>query len=170
MTANASFFGHAVYDDCKALMDASAALDIREVDFFRLAFRRWFGHDMRTADLERAFAAYMFGNVVPSWARHFSRAVLADAASGRLNPARLGALPFKRQPPPHRHGRLFVGATLALFVIYCVGLTGAVDDPQTSAPLPCYGGPGLMFVAELAHAIGGTPPPACPPLDQRRRR
>jgi len=153
----------AVAEDCTAVMDAASALDVREVDFFRLAFRRWFGRDVSAPALERAFAAYMFRKLVPSWARHFSRAVLADAAAGRLDPAALGALMYKRQPPPPRHARLYVGITLAVLVVYCVALMRISYDPQTSAPFPCYGGPGLPFVVDLAHAISGTPPPKCPP-------
>lgn len=167
MSGNMSFTETTADDDCKTLMDATAALDIREIDFFRLAFRRWHGRDIPAPDLERAFAAYMFRNVVPSWARHFSRIVLVAAAAGRLNPAELGAPKFAYQPPP-RHGRLYVGVTLAVLVFYCVALTRIGYDPQTSAPLPCYGGPGLTFVAGLAHAVGGTPPPKCPPAADSR--
>ena len=71
-------------DDCTAVLDAAAVLDMREIDFFRLAFRRWFGRDVRDSEIERVFAAYMFRNIVPPWARHFSRHVLARAADGRL--------------------------------------------------------------------------------------
>ncbi len=162
MSAARPASGIAADGDCKALMDASAALDVREVDFFRLAFRRWFGRDIVAADLERGFAAYMFDNVVPPWARHFSRLVLADAAAGRLDPVRLGAMAYRRQPPAPRHGAVYVGATLAVFLFYCVSLTLVRDDALTSAPLPCYGGPGFQFAAAVAHAFSGTPPPACP--------
>jgi hypothetical protein len=154
----------AMVKDCRTVMDAAAALDLREVDFFRLAFRRWFGRDASAPVLERAFAAYMFGNVVPAWARHFSRVVLTDAAAGRLDPIRLGVMAFKHQPPPPRHGRLYVGVTLAVLLFYCAALLRISYDPQTSAPLPCYGGPGMKFVTDLAHAVSGTPPPKCGPV------
>jgi hypothetical protein len=148
-------------EDCRAVMDASSALDLREVDFFRLAFRRWFGRDIRGPELERAFAAYMFRKAVPPWTRHFSRLVLVLSARGRLDPARLGALPFQRQPPPHPKGRVYVGATLAVIALFLVGLLNTSYDPETSAPLPCYGGPGLKFASDVAHAISGRPPPSC---------
>ncbi len=83
-------------DDCEAVLDAAAILDMREIDFFRLAFRRWFGRDIRQSALERVIAAYMFRNIVPPWTRHFSRHVLARAAEGRLNAAELGALRYTR--------------------------------------------------------------------------
>jgi hypothetical protein len=155
-------------EDCKAVIDAALALDVREVDFFRLAFRRWFGRDASPPVLERAFAAYMFRKIVPEWARHFSRIVLADAAAGRLEPARLGAMTYRRQAPPHRHGKLYVGLTLVAVLFYCVALLRISYDPQTSAPLPCYGGPGLKFWAGLAHGVSGAPSPKCPPAGQPR--
>ncbi len=148
-------------EDYRAVMDAAAALDVREIDFFRLAFRRWFGRDGSAPVLERAFAAYMFRKIVPSWARHFSRVVLADAAAGRLDAARLGAAAFRRPPPAPRHGRLYVGATLAVVLCYCVALLRISYDPGTSAPLPCYGGPGMKFAVEVAHAVSGKPLPKC---------
>jgi len=148
-------------EDWRAVMDAAAALDVREIDFFRLAFRRWFGRDASAPILERAFAAYMFRKVVPSWARHFSRIVLAAAADGGLNPVAFGALEYRRPPPAPRHGRLYVGATLAVVLCYCVALLRISYDPGTSAPLPCYGGPGMKFAAEVAHAFSGKPLPKC---------
>lgn len=158
----------AAAEDCKAVIDAAQALDVREVDFFRLAFRRWFGRDASPSVLERAFAAYMFCKIVPEWARHMTRVVLADDAAGRLDPARLGAMVYRRQPPPHRHGRLFVGLTLVAVLFYCVALLRISYDPQTSAPLPCYGGPGFKLWAEMAHAVSGKPLPECPPAPRAR--
>ena len=38
-------------DDCTAVLDAAAILDMREIDFFRLAFRRWFGRDVRDSTI-----------------------------------------------------------------------------------------------------------------------
>jgi hypothetical protein len=145
-------------------MDAASALDVREVDFFRLSYRRWFGRDVRARDLERVFSAYMFRQDVPSWVRHFSREVLTLAERGRLDPARLGALQFKRQPPPHPNGRVYVGATLAVIVFFCAALVNAGRNPETIRPLPCYGGPGLKLASDLAHAIGGRSPPSCAPM------
>ena len=148
-------------DDCTAVLDAAAVLDMREIDFFRLAFRRWFGRDVRDSEIERVFAAYMFRNIVPTWTRHFSRHVLARAADGRLDAAELGALKYTRPPPPPRHGRFYVGITAALMVLYCVALLNVSYDPGTSAPMPCYGGPGFRFISDLAHAVGGKEPPSC---------
>lgn len=132
-------------DDCRTAIDAAAALDIREIDFFRLAFRRWHGREITQSTLERVFAAYMFQKIVPSWTRHLSRDVLARVAAGRLNLAELGALKYRRHPPPPRHGGLYVGMTAALMLLYCVALLDISYDPQTSAPMPCYGGAGVQI-------------------------
>lgn len=161
MKANPPIPGRRAPDDHGAVMDAASALDVREVDFFRLSYRHWFGRDVRERDLERVFAAYMFRQDVPSWVRHFSRQVLALAERGGLDAARLGALQFKRQPPPHPNGRVYVGATLAVIVLFCAALVNAGRGPETAAPLPCYGGPGLKLASDLAHAISGRPPPSC---------
>lgn len=150
-------------DDCVAVIDAASALDVREIDLFRLAYRRWFGREIVPVALERSFAAYMFRKVVPSWVRHFSRDVLARAAAGRLDPARLGANAYLRQPPAPRHGRLYVGLTAVAIVLYCIALLEISYDPRTSAPMPCYGGPGFKILSTIAHAVSGKAPPRCAP-------
>lgn len=155
-------------NDFKAVMDASSALDVREIDFFRLSYRQWFGRDAGKANLERAFSDYMFRQDVPPWVRHFSRKVLRLAGRGRLDPATLGALQFKMQPPPHPHGRLYVGLTLAVMVFYCAALVNAGQGSRTSMPLPCYGGPGLKVASDLAHAISGRAPQSCAPTQGDR--
>ena len=155
-------------DDCNAVLDAAAILDMREIDLFRLAFRRWFGREVGDSQIERVFAAYMFQNIVPPWTRHFARHVLARAAEGRLNAAELGALKYTRPPPPPRHGRFYVGITAALMVLYFVALLNVSYDPGTSAPMPCQGGPGFRFISDLAHAVSGTEPPSCEALEDSR--
>ncbi len=154
-------------DDCEAVLDAAAALDIREIDFFRLAFRRWFGRDIRQSALERLFADYMFRNVVPHWTRHLSRQVLARAGDGEPDGAEFGALKYLRQPPAPRHGRLYAGLTAAVIVLYCVALLNVSYDPETSAPIPCYGGPGFKLFAAFAHGISGKAPPTCEAANPR---
>jgi hypothetical protein len=143
------------------VLDAAGVLDMREVDFFRLAFRRWFGRDIRDSEVERVFAAYMFRNIVPPWTRHFARHVLARATEGRLDAAELGALKYTRPPPAPRHGRIYVGITAALMVLYFLGMVNASYDPGTSAPMPCQGGPGFRFISDMAYAVSGKEPPSC---------
>ena len=49
----------------------------------------------------------------------------------------------------------------AMMVLYCVALLDISYDPQTSAPMPCYGGPRFKVIAEMAHAIAGKELPHC---------
>ena len=96
-------------DDSRDAMDAAAAMGMREIDFFRLAFRRWDGHDIENGRLERAFANYMFHEETPHWVRHFAREVIELRDAGGLDPSRLGAEDFRRQVPLPRRPRLTVG-------------------------------------------------------------
>ena len=53
------------------------------------------------------------------------------------------------------------GITAALMVLYCVALLSISYNPGTSAPMPCYGGPGFRFLSDMAHAVSGKEPPSC---------
>ena len=129
--------------------------------FFRLAYWRWSGREAEEKKLERAFVAYMFQQTVPAWVRHFGRDVLARDAAGKLDVAELGALKYQRRPQPHRHGAIYMGLMAAMTVFYCAALLDVSYDPQTSAPMPCYGGPGFKIISDIAHAVGGKTPPDC---------
>ncbi len=154
-------------DDCVVVLDAAAALDIREIDFFRLAFRRWFGRDIRQPALERLFADYMFRRVVPHWTRHLSRQVLARAGDGGPDAAEFGALKYLDQPPPPRHGRLYAGLTAAAIVLYCAALLNVSYDPETSAPMPCHGAPVFKLFVAWTDGVSGKAPPTCEAANPR---
>ena len=147
--------------DCQFVIQAAGALRLKEFDFFRLAYRRWWGREAPEKALERTFAAYMFHQNVPVWVRHFSRDVLSRDAAGRLNAAELGALKYRHHSPPHRNGPLYIGLMGAMMVLYCVALMDISYDPQTSAPMPCYGGPGFKVISEVVHAVAGKDLPNC---------
>ena len=161
-------------DDARRAMDAATALDLREIDFFRLAYRRWYGRDIPSRQLELAFADYMFHREVPIWVRHFSRQVFEREESGALDPLALGAGRYKRRvPPPPRYGKFAVALTIGVFVLYSFVLMDTSYHPQTSAPMYCQGGGGLKFFADMAHAISGKERPPCDRLDsasQRRKK
>jgi len=40
-------------------------------------------------------------------------------------------------------------------------------DPETSAPMPCYGGPGFKVISEMAYAVAGKRPPPCETVKER---
>ena len=58
-------------DDARRALDAATAVDLREIDFFRLAYRRWYGRGIRPNLLAHAFAEYMFHRRVPVSVRPF---------------------------------------------------------------------------------------------------
>ncbi len=159
-----SFIWPPVPPDFGAVMKAAEALGVSEYDFFRLAFRRWWGKEADEITLERIFVAYMFQQAVPTWVRHLTRDVISQTADGKLDAAKLGALKYKRRLPPSRHGGLYLGLMAALTVLYCVALLDISYDPGTSAPMPCYGRLGFKNISGMAHAVSGKQPPSCEEL------
>lgn len=148
-------------EDSRSVMDAAAALRVREYDLFRLAWRRWWGRDPDDKALERFFVTYMFRHVVPPWARHFCREVLAREKEGRLDPADFGVDPAARRESPPRFGKAYVAAVLAVALVLYPALLSTTYEPETPAPLACEAGPGLKVFAGLAHALAGREPPGC---------
>ena len=76
--------------DVDSVLSATAMLDITEWDFFNLAYDRWHGRPAAEDVMEPIFAAYMFDNVVPVWARHFARMVERRYRRGTLDRHALG--------------------------------------------------------------------------------
>ncbi len=147
--------------DLAKIIRAADKLGISEYDFFHLAFRRWTGREPDVHMLEKIFVDYMFQQTVPLWVRHLVREVRARDTEGRLNPVELGAMKYRKRQSPPQHGRLCVGAMAAAMVLYVIALTEISYDPETSAPMPCYGGPGFKVISEMAYSISGKDPPLC---------
>ena len=76
--------------DVDSVLTATALLDITEWDFFNLAYNRWHGEPAAATVMEPIFAAYMFNDVVPLWARHFARLVERLYRRGVLDRRALG--------------------------------------------------------------------------------
>lgn len=76
--------------DVDSVLSATALLDITEWDFFNLAYNRWHGRPAAAGVMEPIFAAYMFQDVVPVWARHFARLVERLYRRGTLDRHSLG--------------------------------------------------------------------------------
>ena len=153
--------------DLGDVIRSAEALNISEYDFFRLAFRRWSGREPEDKALERLFVDYMFYQTVPHWVRHLTRDVNARVMEGRLDLAEIGALDYRHRPPLPRHGRRCVGLLVAATVLYSVALMSVTYDPETSAPMPCYGGPGFKVISEMAYAVIGKRSPSCETLKER---
>ena len=151
------------------ILEAAALLEVKEFDLFALAHRWWFGRRLGQQALERVFANYMFGGVVPPWARHYAREILRELASAAPDLARLGFERPPRHARPPRHGRLIVAATAVIFALFYALLLESVADPtrwtttpRTEAAWSCQGGgPGLAFLESLAYALSGRTRPAC---------
>jgi len=150
-------------DDSRQANDAAAAMGMREIDFFRLAYRRWNGHDLEDDRLERVFADYMFHEEIPHWVRHFAREVLELRDAEVLEPSSLGAEDFRRQIPLPRRPRLTVGFVAVVFLVYSFALVETTYYPGDSSPMHCQGGPGLKFITEVAHAVNGNQAKFCEP-------
>ena len=149
------------------IIKAAEALRISEYDFFRLSFQRWSGREPDEKKLEQAFVAYMFHQIVPPWVRHLAREVLALEAEGRLNIWTFGAQKYRHRLPPSRHGGFYIAIMAAITALYCVALLDISYDPETSAPMPCYGGQGFRIISDIAHAVSGKEPPPCEPVKDR---
>ena len=76
--------------DIRSVLQAAALLDVTEHELFRLAHVRWHGVEIDEPTLEKHFVAYMFGDVVPPWVRHFARTVEQLHQAGRLDRHALG--------------------------------------------------------------------------------
>ena len=111
--------------------------------------------------LENVFVTYMFQQTVPHWVRHLAREVNSRATEGRLNAVELEVMKYRKRQPLPRHGRLCLGAMAAAMVLYTFALTNISYDPQTSAPIPCYAGPGFKIFSEVAYFISGQEPSPC---------
>ena len=151
------------------ILEAAALLEVKEFDLFAHAHRWWFGRRLDRKALERVFAAYMFGGVVPPWARHYAREVLRELGSGAPDLARFGfERPPERPRPPPLGQRIVAAAVVVVALIVALMLgTGADRDRGPAAPrselaLSCQGGgPGLAFFEFLADTLSGAARPPC---------
>ena len=135
---------------CGSVVKAAEALGISEYDFFRLAYRRWSGHEAFGDVLEQTFVDYMFHRRVPMWVRHLSREVLELRDADCLDPQDFDIDDLQRRQPIPRLGRFswrLVAA--AIFLIFLMSMdTTYMKDP--AAPVGCPGATGSMFFDRLA--------------------
>lgn len=153
--------------DCLAVAEAALALGLKEFDFFRLAYRRWFGRQPDEKLLEKAFAAYMFGRVVPTWVRHLSRQVVDHRRLGSLDAEALGAGRYRDRVTRHPKGPIVFAGVMAIWLVLFSMLLGTRYHPVTSAlPPSCPGTTGAHFYEAWAHILAGKPVPPCHPGDR----
>lgn len=161
--------GETAAADCHAVTAAAKALGLREYDYFRLAYRRWFGRLPAESVLEAAFSRYMFAEDVPPWARHLSRDVLDRRRHGILGEDAFGAERFRDRPSRPRNGPLYFGVVVVLWLVLFGVILNTRYDPRTSAPAPvCATETGSYFYEYWARLIAGEPPPRCQRGEWRR--
>jgi len=112
------FSGHRLNapPDARDIVEAANLLQVREITFFRLAYRRWFGHEASERAIESPFMTYLFTDRTPVWVRHFAREVLRRDADGDLDPTEYGLPP--RPPPAVEDDRPNVWGRVSYIVIW----------------------------------------------------
>lgn len=127
--------------DVADVLEAAALLEVTEFELFRIAYRRWFGTDIRDRELERFYLPYMFRGRVPPWVRQLTRAVIAAAETDTLDPRSYGVLPRPVSMDMYNRGLRYF---LWLTVIFGTLLTGAATVAklapwyQSCYLPPCY--------------------------------
>jgi hypothetical protein len=127
--------------DVADVLEAAALLEVTEFEFFRIAYRRWFGADIRDEDLERLYLPYMFHGRVPPWVRQLSRQVIAEAEAEALDPRTYGVLPRPLSMDMYNRGlRYFLWITVILGTLFTGAATVAELTPwyQSCYLPPCY--------------------------------
>lgn len=118
--ANKQYFDEDLSKDSLDLLEAAAALEIKEYTLFDLAYRKWYGRKPLDHVIEAHFTNYMFRGHIPAWVRSFSRQIVELHARDELNPREFGVyqpLPSKRLI---RIGRAFSAFLVLSFVVLLV--------------------------------------------------
>lgn len=127
--------------DCRSVSDAATLLGLREFDYFRLAYRRWFGEQPYPDRLERAFVDYMMRQRVPPWVRMLTWQVISADRAGTLQPVAFGAERYRDRPQRPRSGPAYI-AGFAVVWMLLFGALIELDGQSTMAhhQVPCTSG------------------------------
>jgi hypothetical protein len=154
--------------NCRDVVAASAVLGLREFDFFRLAYRRWFGEQPDPSVLESAFGAYMMTQRVPPWVRHLSRDVLNARRQGSLPAGAFGESAYRDRPVRHRHGPVYFSVFVVLWIAAFSLLVQIGFGAPSTAPSPvCTAAETNPVFATWLDIITGT---AADPCERHPRR
>jgi len=149
---------NALDEDCRAVNKAADLLELREIDFFRLAHRRWFSKDAEPKQMEQFFTRYMFHEIVPPWVRHCAREVLNRHGMNMLDPAAFGAADFRPRNKVPKVGNMFlVIAAVLMLIVYISILTTKLGFEASNCP----GRNANSFIEQWVYMINGQQPPAC---------
>jgi hypothetical protein len=69
--------------DKDALRVAARRLGLSEIEFFRLAHDRWYGHPAPEKAIEQAFMDYLLHGREPHWVRHLIRQIGRNEPAGQ---------------------------------------------------------------------------------------
>ena len=146
--------------DTRDVMEAANTLNLREIDFFRLAYRRWHARDAADSEMEKIYAAYMFHDTVPPWVRHAAREVINRNNMGLLDAVEFGAADFRRMSKVPKVGRTFlIVASLLMLIVYLSLLFTRHGFDDTNCP----GRYANQYWLQWTYMIRGEQPPKCEP-------
>ncbi len=148
-------------DDTRTVLEACRLLDIREIDFFRLSWRRSVGGAPDERMIERAFANYMFGHGAPAWVRQTGREVVQRAAEDRLDPLDFSARRFQPHEAPIPRGHMIVAGFSIVALGFVALLTWhASNDRPGALRAQCRDANGGMgFIEKIAQLQTGKADP-----------
>ena len=127
--------------DVADVLEATALLEVTEFEFFRIAYRRWYGRAVDDDVLEKLYLPYMFHGQVPLWVRQLARDVIHKAEDEALDPSAFGVLPKPLSMDMYNRGLRYF---LWIIVIFGTMLTGAATVAelmpwyQSCYLPPCY--------------------------------
>lgn len=148
--------------DCRSVESAATLLGLREFDYFRLAYRRWFGEQPYPDRLERAFVDYMMQQRVPPWVRMLTWQVLNASHAGTLEPTAFGAERYRDRPRRPRAGPAYIAGIAVTWAL----LMGALMDLKPEPAFHyhrgvCETGPVQIAGTPYGSAIVAPAPEAC---------
>ena len=112
--------------DIARIQLSARLLQMSEFRFFQLAYEQWYGRGLDEKRMEYIFADYMMKDVMPHWARHFSRIVTTRYFEGNLDPREFNV--GCPAPPEDLEGtgpvRTIVMA--AIYLVFYLILTGHI--------------------------------------------
>jgi hypothetical protein len=141
--------------DRHAAIDAAEALGLKEFEFFRLAYRRWFGRQPDLTFLEHAFVDYLFSGRLPPWVRQLAREVQAAQRQGRLTGGAFDSAAYRDRPSRHPHGHIYIGAVLVIWFAFVSVLMNLRPDSMSPATGTCAAMSGLPVVEVVGGLFAG---------------
>lgn len=103
--------------DCVLVAETAGLLEITEFHLFQLAFKEWYGREIRDYEAESYFSDFMYFDRVPFWVRRFCHRILNLHEAGKLNPCDYGIMPERFEYRLLRWAVRGVTVVLAVFIL-----------------------------------------------------